>query len=72
MRSFKISQEVLETAAQMYFNDEDWKKYLEEVKKVECKDGVCEIPFAEIIEKDLCKDCCKECNLEECPLREMD
>jgi len=28
------------------------------------------IPFSEIIENDLCKECCKECQLEECPLRE--
>lgn len=28
------------------------------------------IPFKEIIENDLCKECCKECELEECPLRE--
>jgi len=28
------------------------------------------IPFAEIIENDLCKECCKECQLSECPLRE--
>lgn len=28
------------------------------------------IPFEEIIENDLCKECCKECQLVECPLRE--
>jgi len=30
-----------------------------------------EIPFSEIIENDLCKECCKECKLIECPLREV-
>lgn len=34
-----MSKEVLETAAQMYFNGEDWKKYLEEVNKNESHAG---------------------------------
>jgi len=29
----KMSEEVVQIAAQMYFNNEDWKKYLEDVKK---------------------------------------
>lgn len=28
------------------------------------------IPFVEIIENELCKECCKKCELSECPLRE--
>lgn len=28
------------------------------------------IPFEEIIEDDLCKECCHECQVEGCPLKE--
>jgi len=65
----RIERNYVEDHYEKYYTKED---RLMLHKKEECKNGVCEIPFAEIIEKDLCKDCCKSCNLEDCPLREMD